>query len=458
MENYNLSLKRFYCFLLYVGFIGSVYIFLNNISSLMSEWIQQINFVLFIIICVNFFLFKSLFGYYITLTNIFVILLELFNFCPMFINLVGFTYSEVGLSAMDVMRIYGFSTCQEVVEVAIFFILFFCAGAILSESIQYKKTIITSGNVVNIKSFAKFLLVLSLPFDIMLSVYKTINVVSEGYGNNLDQSPIYLVQYISFLVLAGAFLLWSVEDNHKKKNNILIAFIVYKIFGMMTGQRAEAVCAILIALCLYIYGVKVKVTFKKVIYVLLASLLIIFLLVFIRSFRLTGYQTIDYDILLSFSLLNFFAEWNTLNIIAEVISFSGSHTMGISTLYSIACVIPGIKSFDVDLYDVDIYYVLNLYRYGSSIIAEILFDWNCFGVVIFFVIGFFVRRLDSMIFRLIQNKKYIAVIYWIPFFMQFLYSVRSTTLGWLRSILFAFIIINVCLKLFHFIYRGRLIK
>lgn len=452
MNNYTINASMLYYFSIYAVAIILVYIAFYIFSYRESEWILQVSFILTIIISMNILFLKKVFGHYLTLTSMFVILLELFNFVPSFMNLLEFKYSEVGLSAADTITIYGFQTYQEVIKIAVFFVLFFCAGAVLSESIRNKKIICLNGDDINVKKFAIFILIISVPADIIMSLYKTINVVSEGYGSNLEQSPVYMLQYISFLVFPGFFLLWSVAEE-KSKNHILILFVVYKVLGMFTGQRAESVCAILIAICLYLYSVKIKMTIRKLICILLVMLLIIFLLVFIRSFRQTGYQITNFETLASLGLLNFFAEWNSTNIVAEVVNFTGNHTMGMSTLYSIACVIPGIKSFDIDLYEVDIYYVLNLYRFGSSIIAEIFFDWNYYGLILIFIIGFFIRRLDRKIFIMINNKTYLPVIYWIPFFMQFFYSVRSSTLGWLRSIVFTYVIVTICLKVFGMIYR-----
>ena len=231
--------------------------------------------------------------------------------------------------------------------------------------------------------------------------------------------------------------------------------MVYKALSMFSGQRAAAVCELLIAVCLYLYEMEIKFSFKKLIYVFSYMMLFSFVIVFIRIFRETGYQINDFDIFNSMGFLNFLAEWNSTFIIAKVLNFTGAHTMGSSFIYSIVCVIPGVANLDIDPYEVNIYHTLDLYNLGSSIIAELFFDWNYFGLIVFFITGFFIRRLDTNIYMFIKNGMYLKVIYWIPFCSQFFYSIRSSTLGWLRSIVFTYIIISLCEKIFHFVYRGK---
>ena len=223
MREYLVNINAFCCFAFYIVLMFVVHNMFDNLSTRESEWMLQSAYILAFIIFFNVIIYKKIFGCYITLTSMFVLILELFNFVPTFIMLMGFQYSDYGLSIGDIINNYGSSTYHNVVQISTYFVLFFCAGTILSEVVKNKQNIYRmEGDKKRIKEFAKFLLLISLPFDIFLSIYKFVNVVTDGYGLDNTESSIYLLQYVSFLVFPAFFLLWSAAENCKNKKKIFV--------------------------------------------------------------------------------------------------------------------------------------------------------------------------------------------------------------------------------------------
>lgn len=314
----------------------------------------------------------------------------------------------------------------------------------------------------NGKTVATIMILIGLVADIVYSGNAIIAFITLGYAGVQDtiSGTFYGVKILSCLLLTGILILiQNREISKKKRRSILTVFIVYKVIMMISGLRAYGLINIFVALYVYFRNEsnqKLKLKLKHIICGLVVLQLGGGFIVGIREARTTG---MDIALIVRYMfdlrsniIFNMMSEFGiTQNVICEVIKgTNGNANMGRQLLYSFIIVIPGISYIAPNL-DYDAAFLedsLKIHNYGGSYVADVLFDFGQYGVLIgCIVLGLIFAALYEWFEREIQenNKLYVAVAS--PIIVELIFCVRSSMAKMPRMIVWYLIITFIICKI-----------
>lgn len=281
---------------------------------------------------------------------------------------------------------------------------------------------------------------------------------TAGSAGLIDDFAFFLVPGISFLCFSGCL-------NRKKINILCIGSIIYLATTMMlTGSRKIQIFSILTIFLIWLYSDKKHLSFKRIIILIVATLLLLNLVIVIRDTRFNLNQMFPtyIETLQSGKVLS--------NILGEVLSETGLTGLSVANIFSI---VPIIKPYEWgitflrtipsflpigwllgDFFNLaSSTEVINTYiniPVGSSIIGDFYWNFGFIGGVIFaFLFGFFISKVLHITFK--SQRKSIAMYFSIFSFLIIL--VRAELIDVFRPIVYLFVGVFLLESLFLHKFR-----
>lgn len=424
-----------------VFFLNTIVLFFFLISipqighSLLEDWCSQITVYLLFLFIFQYVSLKIIMPPRRFLILVIIVLFYLFMFSHIVLTGLGFDFSSV--KSLYVFNRNSYESVTEATVICVKGIIFIYFGILLyyiicKEHENRDKTERRKGiSLFTRLFFILFGLVFDLVYNIML--YFTSKI---GYGEVATATIPYMFRICSYFLISGICICISDPSIPiKKKKKIIFAFIVYKLFTMITGVRAYAlICIIIVSYIYYCKCMNSKLRIREILIFLVIIQVFGGLLVGIREVR--NYDTIriadlfeymfgfKYNIM--FELMSEFGI--TLNVIITVIRETGlKATNGSQFVASLLSVVPGIRKIvglDFDAMEMDS--ALNLRAIGGSYFADILFDAGSFFPFFCVLLGLVLAFVYEKYEQGIRKNNLLLIGVSSPILIELTFCVRST--------------------------------
>ncbi len=428
-------------------------------SSGYSAWIVQINVVILVLAIQQIAVMKFSTGKLLHFSSIFIGFAYLFLLSYQYLILISYDFGSMSYGIPTAR--YGIDTYMWACNFATEAIQFLYTGILFGICVKGKeksgKSMINTDSricALRFQRFGRVLLILAFIANIYQLYYGLSNNIYQGTGA-LDSTGILitLVNYIAYTLLPACMLLVYQNRNYVLYRNTLSSvYIVFEIILMMTGVRAQHIINIIIFIYFY-YSAVQKLRLRTILLGVIAAFCMLYVITVIRYGRSSG----NYVLALSSAggniLLNTMSEFGfTINTLCIAKQAGFEHMTGGQFLFSILSVIPKSKTlWNEFALNNNVYDALNLYRYGSSFVTDIYFDFAEYASIIFVIYGLFVQKLTGFFERNLANGNILRVVLIAPFLTRVLFTVRTSCVNLPR--LFVWILVYM---LFIFLVSKRI--
>ena len=426
-----------------------------------NNWLENCVFLIFLI-----FVFQTL--------QMILLKFKLSNFIVVYSILqFVFLYGRIVLKYFNLDSINGWNLfayySPMLVYQSVFFSLCFSQGIFLGfliwgfPKLQYRTNTLTKNKKYSsyqMKIVGIAVLLICLPF-LAYTNYATILAQKSSEYVAVPQISGYIVA-VSQVFFAGIIMLIISPSLSRKKTNLLVAmyFIYGLIYMILSADRRQIIITFIVTALVYFDSYKVKINVKKIILILLVSLLLLNLLTSISSVRMDG-------ITLDNVMKQFYFQLTSENIFVKTISEFGNtfftlpsamtfypeqlHFLyGKTYIFSFLVAIPGISQF------------IFTNAFNSTLIFGILqnLDGNPLGgslpqdlYVNFGISGILLSPILALILSKFLNRKenptkFDQAMYFISFYLL-LNFVRTGFLESVRSYLYAIILVYFLFFIVH---------
>lgn len=417
-----------------------------SLSLTYVSWLPFVNMLFLSQLLLQLFISKKVFGRFLNISVVLLVFTYLFNLSYPFV--LRFGNQDYVDQVNYRIRHFNDTDFQLMIYYSIIYIALLFWGMLLYEYSRKKFPVIVKyddGIAINYRAIGITMIVVALPIDIIFMYIRVKAMILGGYGEALATAVEgkYYASFFSFLIITGVFLLIK-SSKKNKQNKYVIAYCLYEIIWMFSGQRATPMICIIVLICLR-WGFGQSIRLKYIIQMALAGAFVLILLNLIRELREYGFDSFRFADLYSFNILfDSMVEFGyTVNIFGYVINDSGQHVIGSSLLFDIVHIIPKISTFNLDLSNVNIYEDLDLYDKGASYLAEILYDFKQYGFVVIVLYGIYVRWLDCKFEHLIISGNYLKVLKYISLAVVTIFCVRTGLVNLFRTFIYTWILITM---------------
>lgn len=406
-----------------------------------QQWQTGITWLFLGMLAVQLVISKQVFGRFLNLSVILLVLTYLFNLSFPFVLEFGGDYaSQVQYKIRDFSQ----DTFRMMVTYPVKYIALLYGGMLLPEVFgksqaslaQDEKKPHTLESDEYIRTLAWAFMLLSLPIDFLLLVIRLFAMLRGGYMDayNTAYEAKYYATFAAYLMLAAVFLLWRTEPRQERKKRYFISYCLYQVLWMFTGQRALPMICIIVAFWLY-FGFEKRIRIRDLLKLAVLGYIGLVILNIIREFRAAGFEGLALDHIFGVNVVyDTMVEFGvTVNIWGYVVEFTGHHPFGAGLVYMIAFILPKVSWLGLDPAVFDIYAALDLSAAGSSYLAELLFEFKSFGYLAVVLYGVFVRWLDRRVHMLVFTRQYVKLIKYIALVVMVIFCVRTGTKSLLRT-------------------------
>lgn len=446
---------EFLCFAIYMIFIPLLFLLIDSIAKhSYTDWLNEIVLFIGLILVIHLCFLWIAFGKLLTFNSILLVCSYVFHLSYPLVLLKGKKDADF---AIYTLRQFSDSDFVSMTVVALKYIIVLFAGMLFAnmfrvERHKYRQEVdeFTELSDVSFRYYRNLgiiCIVIGLPLDSMLCMIKLLAMLKGGYIAAIETASVIKSYdiYLAYLLLIGVFLLWNTTNDERKKKRYMLSYCLYEVIWMFSGQRAQPLISIIICLWLY-YGFASKINLKKILRLVVIGYLGIVVLVFIRTYRLDGFNQIDIGSMLMGGsvLFNSLAEFGmTICVVGFALTSSIPHALGSGVVYNVLFAIPGISALGLDLEQWDMYEQLQLNSWGASYIAEILYDFKHLGLLMIFIYGIYVTWLSRSISNSIKAKNFKKTIYLIPLAVMTVFCVRTGLRNLSRTFIWTSIIITI---------------
>lgn len=270
---------------------------------------------------------------------------------------------------------------------------------------------LSSSNLALIKKVSKILIIISIPFLFYIDFQRIGHTITEGYDGLYGigaNNPI--IKYGSLLAnLARPSLLLLMISYYyepKKARQVLILFVCYSLFSMLSGARIIATVYILTFLLFYI---KIYVRNLSAKNIILLGALTIFMVTFLPS--ISAYRGGGDVSSLSMESGSYYEEGGSVKAFASefgdsfdcvLLSMMYIHKFnyGLTYIVSFLAISPKIPQFLWPITETNFSFVKALPEYaqaylGGSCIAEAYYNFGIFMPLFFILVGMAVCKIDE---------------------------------------------------------------
>lgn len=463
----KISLKKIFLTILaiIIMVIGINFIPQRNNFSLIIEWCQSITIFIFVLASYQIITLHIVIPKRQWLYVIFFILIYLYHFSH--IILQGINYDFGSNTRNNVFFRFSESTVVDSTILSLKFVWALYVGAMLYFCFKHnrepkkiwciKKS---DNNEKKMKKFSLALLLVGFIFDFYYSINTILATLTGGYGNITEGMSHYLIKIIGYLLLPGVILLITDKSIRKvKKNIVLVLFVFWKLFTMISGLRAYSLISIMM-IC-YIYfrtNMKQKISLKYIVLLLVVIQLGGGIIVGIRETRIEG---VNIKVILQYMfdiksniILNMMSEFGiTQNVICVILEgANGVAAGGAQLLFALLTAVPWISKimpnvqFDKMNYDE----LFNMHNYGGSLIGDSLFDFGVHGGLFFCIIlGVILAYLFTKYEEAIRFNFQEGIAVFSPIMVDLIFSIRSSLAKMPRMIVWYLIFYMILRFLFN---------
>lgn len=419
-----------------------------------TEWCRSIALFLLVLFMFQVLSFRWVLGKQShVLPIIFLLILYIFNFPQIVLN--GFNIDPTDETNPAKMLVNS-SMITTSVHVAITSIVGLFLGMTIVYAVRNKDFVKRDMIVIKDYSTVAIFTIFLLGFvaDIIVNV---ISIVLYGYSDEVVEGLPYMnIIRVFSLLLPSAVILSFTKPSYSlvTKRNILLLFVLYKIFCMMGGYRGFALINVLLVLFSYYklcspFKIKLKHVIIGVIILVLGS----GVMVGIRDSRQTGVDiNVVIDAMFDFknnAVLSLLYEFGwSINVINIVLSEIGENSSR-GLLGSFLDIIPGVSSLGLSSSENSMDSQLGLRFFGGNLIADLL--WG-YGRNLLFLSSFILGIIYAVFFELFERsllkRNPFLLAYLFPILVDFIFCARSTITRMPRGIVWYFLLLLFLTKCF----------
>ncbi len=435
-------------FLVYSIFALFLNIVFYNIQTNYENWINKSTIIILLLLLLQTVVSKILFSRLFSLEYFFSVLVFIFYFGQNILLSIGYNFSDLTYSIA--YRTYGLSTYILAIKYTFSCVSCSFGGIILIQLILKNKVIpyVKESNSEINSTFGKILLLMSLPIEGYTLLSKLIAMLNEGYKVAQGAGADVLSAFFSATLFASIIILMlSSKLNIKKCKYILLSYIAYQLFYMLTGQRALSLIRIVVIVYIYYHFVG-KINFKSVMKTAIVGVVILYLLIIIRNSRVYGLSLSSLSFTVNGNILfDMISEFGiTIKVITAAFARVNEFMNGKSIICGFLAVIPGWSDlFGDNLIEKYYTYVaLGQQAWGSSFVSDLYFDFNFTGGIFAsgiygMIIGGACFKLNSCLTRGIVRETAI----WSYVVVEMIFTIRSYIFRLPRYFLYFLLIYQV---------------
>lgn len=401
----------------------------NNLKY--STWIVHINIVIFFLIIQQIIIMKFVTGKILHFSMLFIAFAYLFLLSYQYLLFIGYDFGTMSY-AVPTTR-YDTATYMWACNFATKAIQYLYTGMLVELTFRKKNYVVDHKKIefksMNYANIAVALTIMAIIANVYQLIHGLVYNVYQGTNESEHFSALtMLMDYIAYTLLPSVMLLiYSKKDKRGIRYFILTTYLVFECALMVTGVRAQHMINIIVFLYFYFIAIE-KIRIMTVVSGVLGAMVLLYMLIIIRYGRATG----DYFSAITFSggnvVLNTMSEFGfTINTLCIAKQSEFEHMVGGQFIFSFLSIVPKVKTlFPTFSVSNNVYDVLNLYRYGSSFVTDIYFDFGENSGIIFAVYGLFVQKCSSYFENCINKANVLQAAFIAPFLTRVLFTVRTS--------------------------------
>lgn len=323
----------------------------------------------------------------------------------------------------------------------------------------------------NNKTAASVLGVFLTLFGVVLKLYIDINKVQimykYGYAATYKFHTFGFVSLFStFFEYGSAILLFVHFDDKRKRNAVLLLFVLIELFSLLSGSRGKVFVWIIILILIYI-EMAPKSSFITYLKYFSICFVCFFLVAIIGKLRLYNERSnINYCEIISTSYIDPFfmvitEMGSTINsVYNSLITFPDNYTfsMGRNYVIGLLSVFPNIGDTVSHINEIIFFprYFPNDYgRFaGGSNIGESYYAFGEYGFILFIAVGFFISKISYKFSKSIKTNDYIKFILLLPFLGTLLWWNRDYFSSMIREWIWMSIALYILYEFFSRIRKN----
>jgi hypothetical protein len=464
IKNYRFDKKRTIKVVNLIIFIAiNIVLFLISYNINDNNWTFSFTIVTILQLFVNIFYLMSLGEKPFSLCILFVILLYMFNFGHLILN--SFNIDVVRyFDAITLVPLYIYKKSCIFIGLVQFFL-------VLGMSFPWLKSDnIIEDNIINEKQDKEIIFkigVLLVLIGIIPKLYLDIQkIILYMKGNYLSTFEIVfygsgIVSIFANIVNVGIIMIIiAKQKNIKLCRLIFFITVIYNLIIIMTGNRGLPVVYLLALIFIY-FNLVQKPSIKNLVIWASTGYFGIVLINTIGNIRGSSEKSLNiFADAFSQSLQNSpifkaLGEFGgtLISLCYSMMYLSDNTKYGINYLESLFTIFPNINGFLISLNRdyVFLYQIPTKLTLGGSIVAELFYSFNMFGIVFAIVIGIFIGTISKSIFTSIKQEKWLNLSIYMILFPSILWWIRDYFANMVRQ----FVWTSVLILIFYYLMKPK---